>query len=112
MRGHVVGCVKPAERAERCSAAKRHTTQIGRFLRQGRVAHQVAVALAGGLAAFVDGVDDQALAPATVTCGKDAFFAGGKLAILGLEITSGVNLETERIGQGRLGADKTPCEKD
>ena len=62
---------------------------------QRGVAHQVAVALAGGAAAFVEGPDHQALAAAAVAGGEDALEAGGVFLVLGLDVGARVALDAE-----------------
>ena len=77
---------------------------LSRPLRQPRLAHQIAVALAGGFAAFVDGPDDEALASAAVTGGEHAGDVGGVFSVVGLEVETLVMIEAQLIGDRLLGA--------
>jgi hypothetical protein len=74
--------------------------------RRTRRAHQVAVAFAGGAAAFVEGPDDQALAAAAVAGGEDALEVGRVLLVLGLDVAAGVALDAELLEQRLLGPEE------
>ena len=60
------------------------------ILRQVRVPHQVAIAFAGGAAAFVEGPNDQALAAAAVPSGEDALEVGRVFLEFGLDVGAGI----------------------
>ena len=71
--------IAPLERAPaRCHRADRLTLR-----RQAGLAHQPAVALARGAAAFFDRPDDEALAAPHVAGGEHALHVGGERAVLG-----------------------------
>ena len=65
------------------------------------MAHEVAVALAGGATAFVESPDDEALAAAAITGGEDAFEVGGILLEVGLDVSARIAVNTE-VGEQRL----------
>ena len=72
--------------------------------RQSRLPHQVAVAFAGGFAAFVDGPDDEALASAAVTGGEHGGDVGGVFSVVGLEVETLVMIQAQLVGNRLLGA--------
>src|SRR5690606_29542147 len=69
-------------------------------------AHEVAVAFAGGGAAFVDGPDDEALAAAAIAGGEDAGEVGRVDVVVGLDVAARVGVEGERLEQGLLGSEE------
>ena len=76
-------------------------------LRQVRPPHEVAVALAGGAAAFVEGPHDEALAAAAVAGSEDAGDALGVFFEVGFHVAARVALDAERVEQRLLGSEKT-----
>src|ERR1017187_6108286 len=76
------------------------------------VPHEVAVALARGATAFVEGPDHQALPPAAVAGGKDAFEIGGVLLETGFDIGALVAVNAKVLKQRLLGTQKTHSEQD
>ena len=75
-------------------------------------AHQIAVALAGGAAAFVEGPDDEALAAAAVAGGEDAGNARGVFPVLGFDVAARVALDAERVEQRLLRPEEAHGEED
>src|SRR5664279_2543048 len=70
------------------------------------VAHEVAVALAGSAAAFVERPDNQALATTAVTGGKDALEVRGILLELGFDISPWVALNSKLFEHRLFGPEK------
>ena len=79
---------------------------------QIRRAHQVAVAFAGGAAAFVEGPDDQALAAAAVAGGENAFDVGGIFFELGFDVGARIAFDAERFEQRLFGPEKSHRQQD
>jgi hypothetical protein len=82
------------------------TRSVPATLGQHGLAHQVAVAFAGGAAAFVDGPDDQALAATHVARREHAGDAGGVLAVLGPGVAARVAFDAELGEQLVFGAEE------
>src|SRR5208283_2360733 len=80
-------------------------------LREVRRTHQIAVALAGGAAAFVDGPDDEALAAPAVAGGEDALDAGRVLLVFRLDVAAGVGLDLEILEDRLLGSEEAHREQ-
>src|SRR5207247_5059957 len=69
--------------------------------------HEIAVALAGGATAFVEGPDHEALAPAAIPCGKDALDIGRIFVELGIDVGARVAFHAESLKEGRFRPEKT-----
>ena len=80
-------------------------------LRQLSAAHQIAVALARGFAAFVDGPDDQALAASAVAGGEHAGDARIIPAVIGFEVGARIGLDSELLGQNLLRTEEAEREE-
>ena len=66
---------------------------LTRSLGKRGTVHEVTITFAGSAATFVDGPDDEALAPPHVSGGKDAFDIGVKLFEGSRDIGAGVGLD-------------------
>src|SRR5438876_10507731 len=82
------------------------------LLRQIGVAHQIAVALAGGAAAFIEGPNNQALATATIAGSEHAFHVSRVLFKIGFDVSAEVAFNFERIEQRLFGAEKAHREQN
>src|SRR5436190_18634022 len=82
------------------------------ILRQIRVAHQVAVAFAGGAASFVEGPNHEALAAPAITGSEDTFDISGILFEFGPDIGTGVTLKREGLEEGLFRSKKTHRQQD
>src|ERR1017187_2786687 len=71
------------------------------------LAHQIAVALAGGATAFIEGPDNEALAAPTVARGKDAGDTGCIGAVLCFDIGTLVTMDTQLLEQLVFGSEET-----
>ena len=93
--------MKPCPRVSGTGAIRRP----GTILRERGRAHQVAVALTGGRAAFVDRPDDEALAAAAVAGGEDAGKIGRVDVVVGLDVAAGVGVEGKRLDERLFGSE-------
>ena len=76
------------------------------LLRQIGRAHQVAVALAGGAATFIDGPYHKTLAAPAVPGGKHSLAVGRVLLVLGPDVAAGVDLDSEVLEERLLWAEE------
>ena len=84
-------------------------------LRQIGCAHQVAVALARGAAAFVEGPDDEALAAATIAGGEHCRHVGCEFSVLRFEcfpIAAGtLRLDAEHLTDAKFRTEESGREQ-
>jgi len=97
--GKTLGWVRLTQASHRLSEWRRQSGQI-------RIAHEIAITLTGGAAAFVKGPNHQALATPTITGGKDAFDISRIFFEVGFDIGARVAFQAEGIKQGLFGAEK------
>ena len=76
-----------------------------------RFAHQIPVAFASRLPAFVDGPDDKTLTASAVARSEHPFDVGGIFAVLGFEVTADIGLDAEFFCDELLGAGEAECQE-
>src|SRR5829696_4623692 len=74
-------------------------------------AHEEHIDRTRGSAPFVDGPDDQGLAPAAVAAGKNLRQSGAKFTVLSFVVRARIAFDAERLADVLLGTFKAHCEE-